>query len=356
MRRAWLLALAVACHKKDAIEVAGPTVRITATWPGASAADVDKAIVAPIEAAMGSGAHTRGRAHGDTATIEVAGLDAEAVGAALARIGPQLPPGVGPETGVVDRDVTTRYAIAPGPMSDDRVALELERVIGVRRVDVCGQRQPQMTGDIDRERTRANGLDPLAVIDAVGGAEVDATDANALGAIAVGSVKLRDVATIARSPAPSCLAVTSRGNSVAIEIDERGAEVDKLAAALAGGSGELLDAPIVQTTRVALGDRSMARAQQLAAAAITDMRPAAWVIVEIEPGEPTATLIVGSDKPIPDVVAQACARHELEVVSLGGAVELAAAVSRDSAPAHVAALTARGLAAGCDGCAGADPR
>ena len=205
----------------------------------ASADENESTVLAPLENDVANASHVAsidGRATSSGATLFVtldregdpfaATQEIQALVAARLNLLPRdaMPPIVQsytPPTGV------RFYVTGPFPIVtmreavDERIDLALAKLPGVGLVSSCGGIDPAIVIDMDPDRLAANGLDALAVADAVR-ADRGAKSAADFRDVRVGGVRVGDVATVSDDGRPpSCVAYGPDGVRVVGTIESQ---------------------------------------------------------------------------------------------------------------------------------------
>ncbi len=223
------------------------TIEVSASWPGASATEVERAITGPLEQALAEvtgvqrmlSASTPDRA---VVTLVLAG-DAQidgvrlAVRERLAGAQASLPAEVAPPSLGLDLDPNTPpviFTLTAGEaatMSIDalgpKITDALERVPGVGAVELCGARDPQRQISLDTQRLESFNIAVAAVLQAVRAGLEDSSavrtpslsleDLAALVVVAGATpVRLRDLATITMQPGPAACEAMQVGGGAAL--------------------------------------------------------------------------------------------------------------------------------------------
>lgn len=145
---------------------------------------------------------------------------------------PSLPEGTHPVVRIDTRPVpAVRLTISGAHPSDRSLAEEVIRpalltLPGVAEVALCGGHSARVTVRADPRRLEALDLEPAAVRDALRGALLTASPLEPpraglgdLGEVAVGAVRIKDVATIAEElVSPTCIAADPRGAVVLVTV------------------------------------------------------------------------------------------------------------------------------------------
>lgn len=385
-RRLALAALvAVGCGGDAPSSPPPGAVRITATWPGASPAAVERELLAPLEqatAGLPGVVRVDGRAAEGVAVIELAVRSRaafeqlaiaarDAVTAAL----PTLPADAAPPMITRAWRAPTVLAIVPlAPTDDPRGAdargRELRRhtevLTGVAAVDVCGLVDEQLQVRLDPPRLAAYGLTatdllaalradtalPAGRVDVAGVATTIRTTGAGLTDLEAlplrDGVRLRDVAVLERAAVAPCVGHTPAGRALIVAIDVASpASARAVATALRAGGAEVLPAQAV-VGYVALPDATAdgdAIAGELLRAGATAVR------VRREPPALEVLVAEGVDARALPAIDGAVARRGLGAIRWAGrgVVALEALLPADDVDAAlitseraVAALTAAG--------------
>lgn len=181
MTRGGLALIVLAACGADRAEPGG-TVRIEASFPGASATVVESAVVEPIEEAVNRLdrlVRVRGVARVGRATVDVTferGVDRLEAGsmarAAVQRILPNLPRDVEPPTIIVGRPTSWVYAVI-APVDGERLQSMVETMDGVAVVETCGVPRPVAMVEVDPGRLAAYGVGVADVERALAGQHLD---------------------------------------------------------------------------------------------------------------------------------------------------------------------------------------
>jgi multidrug efflux pump subunit AcrB/outer membrane protein TolC len=149
-------------------DTAPPLVNVITPWPGASAADVDRDLSAPLEeafAALEGVGTVRSSSQDNLSMVTVefqygTAVDLAAVDVqnAVARLGDELPGGAGNPRVVTfstaDRPVYSTSIVAADPvearrLAEDVIAPRLQQLAGVAAVDVFGAGAPEVRVEVD---------------------------------------------------------------------------------------------------------------------------------------------------------------------------------------------------------------
>ncbi len=231
--------------REEEPQIQVPMIDVFAALPGASAAEVERRVVGPLERALYEidnveYVYSTSQPSGGLIIVRfMVGSDPDEavvrVHAKVAELAPELPPGAMPPV-IVPRSIDdvpvlayTLWSEQATPLELRRVAQELRTELGrhpeVARVWVLGGQRRAVQVSLDRERLSAHGVSPLQVHQALGGlnrrlpagsfAEADLeTDvevgsffrsAREVGAAVVGArggrpIYLRDVARVSDGP------------------------------------------------------------------------------------------------------------------------------------------------------------
>jgi len=169
-------------------DTAPPTVNVITPYPGATAEDVSREVVEPLEeefATLEDVSSIKSTAQNALSVIKVefdygTELDMAAVEVqnAISRIAGDLPPDL-PDSRVLKFSTSDRPVITYGltsnqvdlaevrSLAENEIKARLQLVDGVAAVDIFGGHQRQVNVNLDRERLEAVGISPAQVVEAI---------------------------------------------------------------------------------------------------------------------------------------------------------------------------------------------
>lgn len=233
---AWWVAWWVASQAR--VERPRDAVEVMTAWRGATPEEVERAVTVPVERRLSvlrgvRGVRSESREGVSVVTAVFDGPADEAtlaVQGVLREVSSQLPQGADVPVlrqrraalqqtrWVVQSDVRSRVELSRWVTTALRRALEVQP--GVREVELCGAVTERLVVRLDDARLRALGLD----VEKVAAADFDVPE-DALGDVALGAVKLRDVAQVVRDASvPTCEARLDGVSVIVVTVQhERGA-------------------------------------------------------------------------------------------------------------------------------------